>query len=86
MGWRPVFLIACHALLLYLAAVTGYQLVVWAVSLATLSTLNFEPFITFMVRLEKNTQDEHYTRDSQNVFCHKHGHENRRNVNNLLWQ
>ena len=50
MGWRPVCLIACHALLLYLASMIGHQLVVWAASLASLSTLNFDLFTKFMVR------------------------------------
>lgn len=49
MGWRSLMLLFSHSIFMFIVSFLQSKVAIWIVSVALISTLNFEPFISWMV-------------------------------------
>lgn len=53
MGWRSLVLLFSHSIFMFIVSFLQSRVAIWIVSVALISTLNFEPFISWMVSVTK---------------------------------
>lgn len=57
LGWKSLLLLCLHSVVMYLISLFQSKVLVWILSIALISTLNFEPFISWMRLLNPEDSD-----------------------------